>query len=70
MYKRQVTKAPPSIGQCLIKGILSIVVSLHNTGFNRGFFNGKADKAVKETLAYLKGFLSALTGLFFISIKV
>jgi hypothetical protein len=42
-----------------------MVVSLNNTGFDNGFFNGKADKAVKETLAYLKGFLRALTGIVF-----
>src|SRR5690606_38576292 len=65
-----VTNAPPSIGQFTIGGISEIFALPKLIGAFLLTFMGKADNAVKETLAYFKGFFMALIGSPLISTSV
>src|SRR4051812_4247103 len=58
-----VTNAPPSIGQCLIKGRSEILISLKPAELKEDFF-GRAFIAASPVLKYLNGFFRAATGLF------
>src|SRR6478672_2289750 len=57
-----VTNGPPSIGQLTIGGSSEISALPKFIGAFLPTFMGKADKAVKETPAYFKGFFKAFIG--------